>query len=269
MMYSGEELAYPKRLSNTRKRQPAASLMLKPTSLGHMVRVKSRSQPVAFIQPFVLEDDDVDGVQAVSNNGPIFNPDVTQVTQPLREVSPNASQRSRNTGKVSANDHVLEKPRLMSPSKPATLRTSPAKQVQKLTSDLAAIVRQRSGPGQESIIEPPKRKDRPLGRNLSGTSMASYPIKSTSAMDAMTEECSEADGFALLREPVLAPAGTQLGYDSPEAEAARIQMVKKTGVAVEESSGIRIASMGTVKDSEDTRKSSAGGRAKSRARTKT
>ncbi|KAI5367731.1 Putative BRCT domain-containing protein [Septoria linicola] len=264
-----EELAYPKRLSNTRKRQPAPSLMLKPTSLGHMARVKSRSQPAAFIQPFVLEDDDVDGAQAVSTNGPILNADVTQVKQPLREVSPNASQRSHNAGKVPANNHILEKPQSTSPLKSATQRTSPAKQAQKLTSDLAAIVRQRSGSGQEAVIEPPRRKDRPLGRNLSATSIASFPSKSTSGMDAMTEECSEADGFAPLREPVLAPAGTQLGYDSPEAEAARIEMSRKMGVAVEESSGIRIASMGTVKDSEDMRKSSAGGCAKSRARTKT
>ncbi|KAM3423198.1 hypothetical protein BST61_g648 [Cercospora zeina] len=262
----GEDMVDSKRLSNTRKRHPTPSLALKPTASNTARSAKASTSA----GPFIHEDSDDEGAVLALDDPPRVRRTIAQKPQPLREISLNES--------VGAADPVpgLEKPQSaaapQSPSRP----NSPAKDVQKLTSDLAALVRQRiDSAGQEGLHEPQKRKNRPLGRNLSGTSLSNASSRLVPADSAILSEGCEADGFAPPSKPASAPPGTQLGYDSPDAEAARIQMSKKMGVAVEENTGFRIASMGTVKDSEGLHRShmgaaaAAGGRTKARSRTKT
>lgn len=246
---------HPKRLSNTRRRQPTPSLMLRPAGSGQPTQANSRPPP----RPFVLEDDDDEESLSVPNDTPL-EPTTAQAPAPLREISPNASQGSRQTDKPSKENLTLDEAKpALSPKSPPR-RRSPANEAQKLTSDLAALVRLRDASGhQELVIEPQKRKQRTLGRNLSGTSLTNLPARqnSTSGSQDIMEEGCEADGFAPSHEPAALPPSTQLEYG--------------------ESNGKRVASMGTVKDSEDMMKKSlaigaaaaAGGRVKVRARTKT
>ena len=255
MTYRGEELVHPKRLSNTRRRQPTPSLMLKPAGSGKPTQAKSREPPC----PFVHEDDDDDDAGNVPNDPPL-EPAAAQAPASLREISPNASQGSRQVEKPTKEDLPLDKAQPVLPPKSPARERTPVKEAKKLASDLAAIVRlQRDVSGHELAIEPQKRKQRTLGRNLSGTSLTTLPARqnSTSGSPAIIEEGCEADGFAPSHEPAALPPGTQLEYG--------------------ESNGKRVASMGTVKDSEDIARKSlavgaaaaAGGRTKARARAKT
>ncbi|KAF2216653.1 hypothetical protein CERZMDRAFT_89933 [Cercospora zeae-maydis SCOH1-5] len=259
-------MVHSKRLSSTRKRHPTPSLVLKPTASNPATSAKASTSA----GPFVHEDSDDEGAIVAPDDPPCAPRTNAPLPRPLREISLNES--------IDAANPVpdLEKPQTAPAPQPTSCRNSPAKDVQKLTSDLAALVRQRiDSAGQEGLHEPQKRKHRPLGRNLSGTSLGNASNRLVPANSAMLSEGCEADGFAPPSKPASAPPGTQLGYDSPDAEAARIQMSKKMGVAVEENTGVRIASMGTVKDSEGLHRShmgaaaAAGGRTKARSRTKT
>ena len=73
-------------------------------------------------------------------------------------------------------------------------------------------------------------------------------------------EASEADGFNKTKEAPLPPS-TQLGYETPEAEAHRLQMSKKMGTKLQDDSGLtRLASVGTVKDTAIISQSNVGGK---------
>ncbi|PPJ57217.1 hypothetical protein CBER1_02779 [Cercospora berteroae] len=263
-----EEMMHSKRLSNTRKRQPTPSLVLKPTASNGARSTKASKSA----GPFVLEDSDDEAVIVAHDDPPHAVLTKTEMPRPLREIS---SNKSADPPKPVPEAEKLDTDPV---AKSPTRRDSPVKDVQKLTSDLAALVRHRIGSmGQDGSSEPQKRKHRPLGRNLSGTSLSNASSRNFPANSAMLSEGCEADGFAAPTKSESAPPGTQLGYDSPDAEAARIQMSEKMGVAVEENTGIRMASMGTVKDSESLHRShmgaaaaaAAGGRTKARSRTKT
>ena len=139
---------------------------------------------------------------------------------------------------------------------------------EQLTADLASILARQIARGPESadVPSPQKRKNRPLGRNLSGISQhrstpnsaqggTNSPVSLLPPGDAPHGESnSTADGFSFSRrsgKEVEPPPSTQLGYETAEAQAHRRQMSMKMGtVFQDEHSGTRVASLGTVKDSE-------------------
>ena len=65
------------------------------------------------------------------------------------------------------------------------------------------------------------------------------------------------------------PPGTQLGYETPEAEAHRLQMSKKMGTKLQDDLGLkRVASVGTVKDATLGSEAGVGGRVRAKGRGK-
>lgn len=142
----------------------------------------------------------------------------------------------------------------------------PAKKpISELTSDLASILNRRVASGENAASHvqiPEKRKNRPLGRNLSGTSVTHLAGRNSAspAMSALGEEgqeYSEADGFAPSKQPVVPPPGTQLGYGGDvEGPGRRTMSVKDS-----ETFALKKEAMGAA--------AAAGGRKAARARTKT
>ena len=161
-------------------------------------------------------------------------------------------------------------------------RCSPVKEggqnvrgMQDLTSNLASILKRKDSNNLGSSGEPQKRKRRPLGRNLSGISSRSASASGSSAQPPELSESMAADGFVFSKTAPELPPSTQLGYETPEVEAHRLEMSKKMGTTLlpDEMSGRRISNKATVKDSSEiAAKSSAmaavGSRAKARNRAK-
>ena len=82
------------------------------------------------------------------------------------------------------------------------------------------------------------------------------------------QESLEADGFNAAREAPLPPS-TQLGYETPEAEAHRLQMSKKMGTKLQDDHGMkRVASVGTVKDTTSGGEAAVSGRVRGKGRGK-
>ena len=200
-------------------------------------------------------------------------------SQPLQEVFPNLSPREASdrsnaevqNAKVNPLNPAQTRSRTVSTSKPASPPESPrastetsnidqqqpsARPQADLTADLAELLNRQttSRPGSAIAPETHKRKSRPLGRALSGISnrSASVSNRSEHASPALPSAMSESavDGFGVSREQPLPPS-TQLGYETPEAEAHRLQMSKKMGTKLQDDAGglRRVASLGTVKDS--------------------
>ncbi|KXT17273.1 hypothetical protein AC579_538 [Pseudocercospora musae] len=179
---------------------------------------------------------------------------------PLKEVSPNTSQP--RTDKPCEDKHTSIKPRHDDPDTdlPLTDKAAPIspqddshepeippkssrkgspsptkenavpapKMMSELTSDLASILNRRVASGQDAVSQanmPEKRKHRPLGRNVSGTSLTKLAARHSvsPAMSAAGEEgeYSAADGFAPSKQEVVAPPGTQLGYGGDEESSGR------------------------------------------------
>ncbi|KAK4505536.1 hypothetical protein PRZ48_003499 [Zasmidium cellare] len=246
------DLLPPKRLSNTRKRHATPSLPLQPS--------RPSEQAGSRAGPFILEDDDQDEptITCDDRSAPVL-----QTThQPLKEISPNRSQpRSSRDGEPNnqkddpTGEAVTENPPASPHKHPASPPRSPMKEPsepkpkgqEELTSDLANILaKQMATRPTTSSLEPQKRKHRPLGRNLS-------TISNHSGSPLVSSERSEVgDGFDVSREvvPSLPPPGTQLGYDTPEAEAHRRKLSKQMGTSFAEE-GRRVESVKTVKDSVD------------------
>jgi len=126
---------------------------------------------------------------------------------------------------------------------------------EEITADLTELLnRQTAARLNAGSAPPPKRKNRPLGRNIS--SMSNRSLSASAPEEPQTQTASQAadaaiDGFTApmaKSEPV--PPSTQLGYDTPESETHRAQISKRMGVGLMENSGLkRVASLGTVKDS--------------------
>ncbi|KAF7195352.1 S-M checkpoint control protein rad4 [Pseudocercospora fuligena] len=185
---------------------------------------------------------------------------------PLKEISPNTSQP--RTDRPSEDKHTSTKPRHdnpdtdlpltdkavtilpqddshepeLPPKSPRKGIPSPAKEnavpapkmMSELTSDLASILNRRVASGQDAVSHanmPEMRKHRPLGRNLSGTSLTNLAARHSAspAMSAVGEEgeYSAADGFAPSKQEVIAPPGTQLGYGGNEESSGRRVMSVK------------------------------------------
>ena len=210
---------------------------------------------------------------------------------PLQEVSPNLSPRKTTETSDSHNGDAQSKgdalakatSRAASPTKPASPPQSPSKldsvndgtpaqptPQQNLNADLAELInlKNTSRPASAAEPSPEKRKKRPLGRASSGLFNRSNSGNLSPAPEPEVPESLEADGYNTVKQ-IEAPPSTQLGYETPEAEAYRLQMSKKMGTKLQDNSGLRrVDSVGTVKD---TTAGSAGGvsgrvRAKHRAK---
>ena len=218
-------------------------------------------------------------------------------SQPLQEISPNSSPRKTTQGPIldgaeemPSKTNYLEnsRSRTMSPVKSASPLASapglsratsnagahpPARPRHGLTADLADLLNTSvaSRPGSAAGPGPPqKRKARPLGRAPSGISNRSASVQSERQSPALPSDIvdSAADGFGTSREAPMPPS-TQLGYETPEAEAHRQQMSKKMGTKLQDDSGLRrLASLGTVKDSSLSGDPAVGNRVRGRHKTK-
>ena len=245
-----------------------------------------------------MHEDDDQPTLAPTTDSDALPPLTTDVpspkrSQPLQELSPNRSPRKQSQPDDQA-DHGDESVKAEVGSKnvdnavkPVSPPTSPTKDLSQphgradedLNKDIASLLahHKSSRPNTASSEAPPKRKNRPLGRAVSSISNRSNHSSLASAQDtAGVPDTSEldhnsiADGFHTTKEAP-APPSTQLGYETPEAEAHRLAMGKRMGtVFTDELSGKRIASMGVVKDAESLNgKSAVGGRVQRRHRTKT
>lgn len=240
-------------------------------------------------QPTLAPTMDSDALLAITTDVPS-----PERSQPLQELSPNRSPRKQNqhSDQAADDDNESVKPELGHENvdnavKPVSPPTSPTKYASQphgrpdedLNKDIASLFahHKSSRPNTASSEAPPKRKNRPLGRAVSSISNRSNHSSFASAQDtAGVPDTSEldhnsiADGFHATKEAP-APPSTQLGYETPEAEAHRLAVSKRLGtVFTDELIGKRIASMGVVKDAESLNgKSAVGGRVQRRHRTKT
>ncbi|SMR47402.1 unnamed protein product [Zymoseptoria tritici ST99CH_3D1] len=263
------ETSQLKRLSNSRKRHNTPSLIMQPAKV---------SGPREFSRdgPFILEDDDQDDDETpvVMDEQPPAAPRIDiepgKAVQPLREISPNKSQPKRGSSaepEQAGNDAGV-KPTMQLPTRTAPVspeKQLPAKFIEDASSgytnhDLAANVAELLNKRRvnSNATEPLKRKSRTLGRNLSSSNRTprsdSMPPNLSEAIHHDEDHYSAADGFSALPVPVVAPPSTQLGYETPEAVAHREQMGRKMGMEglmrEEEGKGVRVGSLGTVRDSE-------------------
>jgi hypothetical protein len=186
---------------------------------------------------------------------------------PLQPISPNASPRKQSSHdqdhEVSKATHVETsteantKDATPSPADelPAPLPAPPPTRAQSdWTADLASIMErhQRRTVSSEHHTPAQRLKHRKLGRAASGSSLAN---RTNSGSTLVNQESLRGDlsfstsSDSLSAVPENLPS-TQIGYETLEAEAARIQMAKRMGTSYEdESQGTRLASLGTVKDS--------------------
>nr|OQO23490.1 hypothetical protein B0A51_08930 [Rachicladosporium sp. CCFEE 5018] len=280
----------PARLSNTRKRHATPSLQL----------YASRPTPTTSNKqagPFIHEDDDDSPV--------IIEPPLVEATapmqqgsqsrsQPLQDIPPNASprkpDRDREVVQIDGDDEPHTYQPKKTPASPPTSNASqhppsPAKPAEpEYTADLQALIEQRrvSRPGSSSSIQPPlqRLKSRRLGRATSGSSLNPRSLSGTSIDQAIATRHQLADGVGEFADDAddnapthSAPEspGTQLGYDTPEAAAAKLHMEKRMGPSFSDApTGMRVASLGTVKDSGasglGSRVAGAAGRTKGRTR---
>lgn len=273
------------RLSHTRKRQTTPSLPLQ--------ALKPSTKSSKPIGPFVHEDDDEDDENDHNDDdpaAPVQGEDLSTTHEtstkvvPLQAISPNASPRRKPstdqekvTPPIEGQDLNTEEPSEMqadtnerppsaaeeSPAGPERLQTN-------WTANLASIMeRQQRRTASSEHPNPAQRlKHRKLGRAASGSSLAS---RTNSGSTAVNQELrngeksfsDSSDSHAAAQEDL---PGTQIGYETLEAEAARMQMAKRMGTSYsDESSGTRLASLGTVRDSAAPA-GAPGGRSRNRAR---
>lgn len=148
------------------------------------------------------------------------------------------------------------------------------------TADLASLMeKQQRRPSSEHDKNPAQRlKHRKLGRAISGSSLTNrtndastraqlHHQDTAGSKDNSFSESTDELPAVISRENSL--PSTQIGYETPEAEAARRQMAKRMGTTYsDESVGTRLASLGTVKDSGGSAGGAAGGGGRSRTRTR-
>nr|POF14074.1 s-m checkpoint control protein rad4 [Quercus suber] len=253
----------PQRLSNVRRAHSTGSLSFQASSPASAPAATSRRKA-----PFILEDDDDD-----THAPPALPEDQTSkstASYALKERSPNASPRK---SPLPITTHGLSKPNMAqslsyamptptdhfaspapSPSKgtsqfPHTtssiepLLAAPAfsRPPNELAADLASLLSRSSARDHASVPAarplPAKRKQRPLGRNLSGSN--ARPCSASLEPRASASPPPEA---ALL--------GTQIGYETVDADAHRQLMEKRMNVDLRDrAAGQRVASVGTVTDS--------------------
>ena len=293
-----------KRLSNTRKKQATPSLALqatkpappsaarKPMPFVHEDEEDDRSSTVANDDsdvPAVVTDEPCVGDGAGSAVGDGAS-DLGAEDKPsvLQELSPNLSPR-----KASQNDEEDKQIEALKPTElaeptdaPQSIKTPSqseskdlgqprARSQEELTANLASLLQQQKVARQDSASFEglQKRKNRPLGRSASGignrSASASAHSEHAAGSPGLPSEVSEsvADGFSFSKMTP-PPPGTQLGYETADAEAHRLLMEKRMKVKLQdEGTGRRVASVGTVKDIVD-EAAGVGNRVRGRHRTK-
>ncbi|KAI7176295.1 hypothetical protein KC324_g9878, partial [Hortaea werneckii] len=205
-----------------------------------------------------------------------------------QEVSPNLSPNKASQNQQDASTANHTKPNLASklqptPSSSNSRQGSPNKETvplttrpsEDLTASIASLLQKQKAARSDlhNSEIPQRRKDRPLGRSASGigtrSASASMPSEHTGS-PSLHPDVSEslADGFGLSRDtPPLPPPGTQLGYETADAEQHRQLMEKRMKVKLQdEHHGQRLASVGMVKDAIDD--SAVGNRVQRRHRTR-
>jgi len=276
------------RLSNTRKRQTTPSLPL----------LSGKSSPKAPppAGPFVHEDEDEEDNDDSAR--PVNGDDkpASEKAVPLQDISANSprkpSSAEAHATKTSTEHHqsldgpldaeeaqpidmpadeTYEAPSHGEDETPAPLPTPqpPVRPQAEWTADLASLMeKQQRRPSSENTNNPAQRlKHRKLGRAISGSSLASRTNEvSTSAQLHHQDTASKDNSFSESPDELTATAGehdqpsTQIGYETPEAEAARRQMAKRMGTTYsDESVGTRLASLGTVRDSAGSGAAAGGG----------
>lgn len=263
------------RLSHTRKRQATPSLPLQ--------ALKPNAKSSKPAGPFVHEDDDEDDDNEHNDDGPaapVQDEDPTTTHEasrkaaPLQAISPNASPRKQhfidqqkvtpttedhNASKaINTEDNVefqvdaneespspADQPPANSEAPP-----SPERLQTNWTASLASLMeRQQRRTASSEHPNPAQRlKHRKLGRAASGSSFASRTNSGSAAANHGEKSFSDSsESLAAAQEDL---PSTQIGYETLEAEAARMQMAKRMGTSYsDESSGTRLASLGTVRDS--------------------
>lgn len=269
-----------------RKRHATPSLPLQAS--------RTPAAAVARPPPIMHEDDDDDDSTSVDTEAlppmPSMRPSERR-SHPLQEVSPN-----RSPPKTSQNTKEKKGPEVSSETlgRPSSRTVSPEKQIsndpcepveavadpgneqrsfprprEQLTADLTELLNRQTSTRPRSASNtaapPQKRKSRPLGRAPSGISNRS--LSASAQSDTLSQNGDVAvDGYmaATTTEPL--PPSTQLGYETPEAEAHRLQMGKKMGMRFQDEEGglKRVASVGTVKDSSVKEGAGVGNRVKGR-----
>ena len=238
------------------------------------------------------DDDDIDNHDHDNHDfaAPSLDDDhstsIATKSVPLQPMSLNASPRRKPsidkdgnspaenqnihqaTDAENSTDSEGKKKQVVSPlDEPAA---PPARGQAELTADLASLVerQQRRTASTEQHTPAQRLKHRKLGRAASGSSLAN---RTNSGSASVHRELSHGDpSFSESLDSLSAPQenlpGTQIGYETLEAEAARLQMAKRMGTSYsDENSGTRLASLGTVRDSAGPA-AAPGGRARNRPR---
>ncbi|KAK4553854.1 protein kinase activating protein dpb11 [Recurvomyces mirabilis] len=267
-----------KRLSGTRRKHATSSLAFKATS-----PVVDRSATKQG--PFILEDDEQDDepAEVIADN---MSPPALESArpEPLQVLSPNASPRKagsqsklieptmsgddENAPETSMTlDEIQTDEKIDEPKQPLL------KPHEDLRADLAALIHRPPSARPASVASdiPQKRKSRKLGRSTSSMANRTFTGSAQSASSLLREETDpsgEHPPTSLATEAEL-PLGTQLGYETADAEAHRVMMERKMKVSLQDSSsGKRVASVGMIKDSFAGGEAAVGGRVRVRNRVK-
>lgn len=269
-----------------RKRQATPSLPLQ----AH----KTNPKPAKPTGPFVHEDEDEDDQAPVDlDQVPTATPHAIEIPErapPLQNISPNASPRrppsvsrdkdpSEDKKRTDDNTNgtgshkkttppTTDEEQAAPPSNP-----HPERAQADWTADLASLVQRQQLRTASSEHQNPlqRMKHRKLGRAASGSSLTNRTNSGSTSVNqgAESTEASfegESNGVDSLSAGQEGLPSTQIGYETPEAEAARLQMAKRMGTSyTDDSAGTRLASLGTVRDSSGPA-SAPGGRARNRTK---
>ncbi|KAF2859953.1 hypothetical protein K470DRAFT_277250 [Piedraia hortae CBS 480.64] len=213
-----EASAEPKRVSKLRQQS-------KPPSLP--VETKTSTKPVIPQEnvtrqgPFLLDDDDDDIPPCDAPPEPTMEP-----MQPLQEISSNHSRREQKEEEEESCE---------SESRPREI----------LTANLFSLLQNQ--PSEASL--PSKRKQRPLGRALSGISNRSAPASLPPAEGenaAQPATIGEESSTTPVEIPL--PAGTQLGYENVGAAEHRQFLEQRMKIKLDGGSSGQVERLGMVKD---------------------
>jgi len=252
----------------------------------------------------VQEDDDEDDDNEHDDDGfavPVQDEELTTTheaskrTVPLQAISPNASPRKQhfidqqkvtsppqnrdsleaiNTeghNDMQANTKEGQSSPVDEPPANPEAPPSPERLQTNWTASLASIMekQQRRTASSEHPNPAQRLKHRKLGRAASGSSLASRTNSGSATANQELRHgdksfSDSSDSHATAQEGL---PSTQIGYETLEAEAARMQMAKRMGTSYsDESSGTRLASLGTVRDSAAPGNNAPGGRSRNRTR---
>nr|POE85082.1 hypothetical protein CFP56_68651 [Quercus suber] len=249
------------RLSNVRKSHPVTALSFQASDPASAPIAKPRRSA-----PFILEDDEDDSLGSAAFAGDQAS-NLT-ASYALKERSPNASPRkSASTYAASEEKTTRPAPNVVPPLAEVSVPTPPpssrspsqllhpttsseptalpapslSRPANELAADLASLISRSASRAHDGTISanplPAKRKNRPLGRNLSGSNARSSCSASVEPRPSMSPP------------PVPELLGTQIGYQNVDADAHRQLMEKRMNVDLRDpSAGQCVPSVGTLTD---------------------